>query len=368
MRARSLSMGVDGVSVENFRKEEGKKLAKIYDSLEREVFVFSRLKSFSKPRGGGRKPREIQVPTVDDRIVQKVLNDYLAQKYCSEIFRSSNVVGSVKGNTVRNILKQILMYYKEGYIYVLKTDIIDYFPSINTERLKKMIAFRIDDKGARKLLFDYLRRSNSKGIAQGPPLSPLMANIYLLSLDKYLSQRKKIKHVRYVDDVLVFCKSEKEAKRVYAFLFRKYKKIGLNIHPLEKNSKTKIAKFNSGDIDALGVTFEGTELFIKKEKVLEFRHESIDSLDKVIILSRFKGNTNPEKLESLIESLNYKLQGWGNSYSFCDVGPLYQRLDENIARKIVTLCNAIGIHDDLTQRYWIQQVFKLSSIRLTKVT
>lgn len=367
VKAREFSKGVDGISVKDFRKEESKNLAEIYDSLERDVFVFSKLKSFFKQRGKGKKPREIQVPTVADRIVQKVLNDYLAQTYFTELFSSSNVVGSVKGNNVRKILKQVLAYYNDGFIYVLKTDIIDYFPSIKPDRLRRKISYYIKDDECKKLINNYLEQNNSTGIPQGPPLSPLMANVYLLSIDKYLASRKKIRHLRYVDDVLVFCRTKNEAYKVYKYLLKQLASLDLEIHPLGKASKTKIALFDSGEIDALGVVYKQGELLIKKGKLIDFIHENIDPLNKVATLREYLGASYKEKIENMTNNLNYKLHGWGNAYSFCNVSTLFMKLDENIVQKISVLCGKVGIRNDLTQRYLVQRILKLSRIKMKTI-
>ena len=65
-----------------------------------------------------------------------------------------------------------------------------------------------------------------KGIPQGSPLSPLLSNIMLHELDKYLEQ-KGLKYVRYADDFSIYTKSKSEARKtgneVYLFLKNKLK-------------------------------------------------------------------------------------------------------------------------------------------------
>lgn len=50
------------------------------------------------------------------------------------------------------------------------------------------------------------------GVPQGGPLSPLLSNIMLNELDKEL-ERRGHKFVWYADDMMIFCKSHKCAKR-----------------------------------------------------------------------------------------------------------------------------------------------------------
>ncbi|WP_348655158.1 reverse transcriptase domain-containing protein [uncultured Roseivirga sp.] len=63
-----------------------------------------------------------------------------------------------------------------------------------------------------------------KGMPQGSPLSPLLSNILLDKLDKYL-KAKGLKFVRYADDFSVYADSKAEARKigneVYLFLKNK---------------------------------------------------------------------------------------------------------------------------------------------------
>ena len=52
-----------------------------------------------------------------------------------------------------------------------------------------------------------------KGVPQGGPLSPLLSNIMLNELDKELTKRGH-PFVRYADDCMIFCRSERAAVRI----------------------------------------------------------------------------------------------------------------------------------------------------------
>ena len=62
---------------------------------------------------------------------------------------------------------------------------------------------------------DKSRKNDKKtmGISQGSALSPLMANIYLDVLDKYL-EKQEIPFVRYADDMVIFCNTKTEAQNI----------------------------------------------------------------------------------------------------------------------------------------------------------
>lgn len=58
-----------------------------------------------------------------------------------------------------------------------------------------------------------------EGVPQGGSLSPLLGNIMLNECDREL-ERRRHRFVRYADDMMIFCKSEKAAQRTLAPLCR----------------------------------------------------------------------------------------------------------------------------------------------------
>ncbi len=344
-KKRDFSKGVDGISISDFKQKENCYIDEIYRQLKSGFFKFDKLYYYSIEQKGKKKSRDIQAPTIKDRIVQKIINEYLVDNYFKEWFDKTGVVGSVKGNSLRCIIKKVLDYYNNGYVHVLKTDIINYFPSINIKRINRIIGYYIKDKEIKKFLTDYLSVSKFSGIPQGPPLSPLMANLYLLSLDFYLEKRKRIKHIRYVDDVLIFGKTENDIKKAYDLLLGKFNKVELKIHPLENKEKTKIGKLNKGDIDILGVIYKDNKLLIKKKKYKNFIDDTIYPLSLYVNLMTMHGKTRKEKLTTLIEHFNYKLKGWGGAYIFCNVGDSFKDLDLKIEKNIDKLLKTIEYKD-----------------------
>jgi CRISPR-associated protein Cas1 len=85
------------------------------------------------------------------------------------------------------------------------------------------------------------RKQGKRGILQGSPLSPLLANIYLDSFDKAIL-KKGLKLVRFGDDFIIQCRTRKEAESALKYAQKKLKKLKLEIHP----HKTQIAHFDKG--------------------------------------------------------------------------------------------------------------------------
>jgi RNA-directed DNA polymerase len=93
---------------------------------------------------------------------------------------------------------------------------------VNHDRLMSRLSQQIEDKDVLRLIRRYLtcgvmengvKRTVTEGTPQGGPLSPILSNIVLDELDKEL-ERRKLRFVRYADDISIFVGSQKAAERI----------------------------------------------------------------------------------------------------------------------------------------------------------
>ena len=98
------------------------------------------------------------------------------------------------------------------------------------------VARKVRDKRVLRLIGKYLRagvmvngrlQTTRKGVPQGGPLSPLLANILLDDLDKEL-ERRGHRFVRYADDFIILVKSQRAVERVMASVKRFLERNGSN--------------------------------------------------------------------------------------------------------------------------------------------
>lgn len=89
------------------------------------------------------------------------------------------------------------------------------------------------------------------GIRQGMPLSPLLAHIYLLELDRWTDTQNTIV-LRYVDDFLVLGKTKAEVLQCFERIQEHADSIGLAMHSLAMSEKTKLIPPQS-PADFLGI-------------------------------------------------------------------------------------------------------------------
>ena len=106
------------------------------------------------------------------------------------------------------------------------------------------------------------------GIAQGSPLSPMFANLYLADFDAYmLGEGYKI--IRYADDILIMTKNKQDATEAYRKAHAFLKKIKLDLYPLrddiagelwKKDGKYSYAR-TLQDVEFLGLRFSSGKVY-----------------------------------------------------------------------------------------------------------
>jgi RNA-directed DNA polymerase len=134
------------------------------------------------------------------------------------------------------------------------------------------------------------------GTPQGAIISPLLANIYLNPLDQQMARTGK-EMVRYADDFVVMCESQKEAQEVLEELREWMGQAGLTLHP----TKTRIVDASQkGGFEFLGYHFERGHRWP--------RQKSLDKLRETI--RQKTGRLRPGSMKEIIGEVNRTLQGW----------------------------------------------------------
>jgi RNA-directed DNA polymerase len=93
-------------------------------------------------------------------------------------------------------------------------DLKSFFDTIRHDRMMEKVARRVEDSQVLAMVKQFLKSNGEKGIPQGSPLSPLLANLALNDLDHALGKGNGyLTYVRYLDDMVVLTFNSSKGRR-----------------------------------------------------------------------------------------------------------------------------------------------------------
>lgn len=125
----------------------------------------------------------------------------------------------------KNIHKAVLQaqeYINDGFQDIVDIDLKGFFYEVDHRLLLQLVYNKVKCPVTLRLIRKWLRApilikgqlvKRRKGIPQGSPLSPLLSNIMLDVLDKFLNNQGLL-YVRYADDFSIYTISKATAKQV----------------------------------------------------------------------------------------------------------------------------------------------------------
>ena len=318
--------GVDGVTVEELGDYIRENREKIVTSLRNRTYIPKPVRRVYIPKDNGKK-RPLGIPTALDRTIQQAIAQPISDIY-EEIF-SDYSYGFRAGRSCHDAIRQALEYLNDGYEWVVDIDIEQFFDKVNHDKLIQILREQVNDSTTLNLIRKYLKagvmengleKATITGVPQGSVISPLLANIYLNTLDR-LWEKYGLTHgilVRYADDTVIICKNKKSANHALNLLQYIMAKLDLKLHPV----KTKIVSMWDGKegFDFLGMHHRRMTTETSKGQLYEetYQYPSRKAMKKM--KAEIKKNVNSRSLlvakeEDLIKNLNPKIIGWKNYYS-----------------------------------------------------
>ena len=336
------SHGLTGETIAEFELNKEDKILSISKRLQEGKYQFSTYRAVLIPKSKG-KFRPLQIPEVSDRVVIKAIAIELEEHFKELLEKSRGLSFAYqKGLGVKEAVEKINEYCQNGYSYVLEADLINFFGTVDKDSLLNDVVFkRLSDTTINTLIQQALNQSIGnldsfnveqkkyfenidKGIPQGNALSPLLSNIFLSPFDLRL-QDKGFKLVRYADDFVIMCTSEKECEEAYIECCTVLEELNLNIHKLEEGGKTRIVNFNKHDImDFLSVTFDGNMFypsFANVERLKNKIRDVCNGKDKYCV-------------STLLIKIKNKLDGWVSAFYYTDIQRYSSEIDAFINRQL----------------------------------
>jgi RNA-directed DNA polymerase len=276
------------------------------------------------PKPGREELRPLSIPAVRDRVVGAAVKLVIEPVFEADFLPCS--FGFRPKRSQHDALQVLIDQSWKGRRWALETDIANCFEAIPHSGLMSAIEERVSDRHLLKLLRAMLRAGvmqdgavhrDVTGTPQGGVLSPVLCNVYLHRLDRQWAKRGTGVLVRYADDLVVLCHSEREAEAALVSLRSILAELGLELKP----AKTRIVHLREGGegLDFLGFHHRRVRgergyrhlRFLARWPSREAMQRARDRIREITDSKRLR-----DPVEVIVRELNRFLRGWANYFRY----------------------------------------------------
>jgi group II intron reverse transcriptase/maturase len=255
VRKKGPTAGVDGITLDQFSSQIRFQLDRLHYDLVEGTYKPLPVRTILVRKAGGRR-RTLGVWSIRDRVAQRVVHDFIDPLI--DPYLAPCNFGFRRGVNRMDAIDMVKKTRSMSFSWCLHGDIDHCFDTIRSERLLPILRQRVHHEWLNELIEAWLYTPLEKpfdngsvvaGVSQGSVISPLLSNIYLDVFDRAMLSRG-VHIVRYVDDFVVMCRSEREVHHRQKQVAAELSNLGLQLG----RDKTFLVR------EGQGFTFLGEEV------------------------------------------------------------------------------------------------------------
>jgi len=327
------STGIDGMKTTELKAYIDAQRSEVVSQLVSECYLPQAIKGVEIPKTKG-KTRLLGIPTVVDRWLQQAVSQQLAIHFELD-FEAESYGFRPRKNLQQAVLKS-QEYINDGYQDIVDIDLKSFFDEVQHYKLLQLIYHKVKCRTTLRLIRKWLRApilkkgrlsKRRKGLPQGSPLSPLLSNILLDQLDKYLKWRG-FKFIRYADDFSIYTRSKAQAREIAkeVALYLK-EKLALPINQaksgIRRPSTFKVLGHRFTPVFKRGVRGK-YQIVVSEESWASFKRK----------LKYTTKKTLPMSLAERLQRLKLIYQGWVNNFRLGNIQAKLKKLDEWLRNRL----------------------------------
>jgi RNA-directed DNA polymerase len=322
--------GLDGQSVADFERGLKKNLYRIWNRMSSGSYFPPPVRTVKIPKANGGE-RTLGIPTVSDRIAQMVVKNRL-EAVVDPLFLPASY-GYRPGKSALDAVGQARQMCR-AYDWVCDLDSKGFFDNLDHGLMMKAVRKHAQERWIVLYIERWLKApaqdeqgnplQREKGTPQGGVISPLLANLFLhYAFDVWMGRNwHHLPFERYADDIIVHCRTEREANLVRVKTAARLKQCGLELHP----EKTKVVYCKDANrrethlhekFDFPGFTFRPRKADGRKGIFCSFI-PAISKRAEQKIRDEIRGwklhRCTGQSIGDLARKINPKLRAWFNYY------------------------------------------------------
>jgi RNA-directed DNA polymerase len=260
--------GIDDQTIADFESNLKRNLYRVWNRMSSGSYFPPPVRTVMIPKANGGK-RALGIPTVADRVAQMVVKNR-TEPMVEPLFHPDSF-GYRPGKSPLDAVGWARQRCW-SFDWVCDLDIKGFFDNLNHDLMMRAVRKHVKEKWMVLYIERWLKAPAQDewghltmrecGTPQGGVISPLLANLFLhYAFDQRMLRKwKHLPFERYADDIIIHCRSEREANLVRVGVEKRLRECGLELHP----EKTKLVYCKDSNrqedhpheqFDFLGFTF-----------------------------------------------------------------------------------------------------------------